>query len=60
MPLTPFERLLEQQRLPAQPSRALIRREYFYFLRRLAIAGLSLETMNCSCGDVQKLRSGTS
>jgi voltage-gated potassium channel len=42
MPMTPFERLLEQQRLPAQPSRALIRREYFYFLRRLAIAGLSL------------------
>ena len=48
MPLTPFERLLEQQRLPAQPSRALIRREYFYFLRRLAIAGLSLAILMVS------------
>src|SRR5205085_7120354 len=42
MPLTSFERLLEGQRLPAQPSRELIRREYSYFLRRLAIAGLLL------------------
>ena len=48
MPLTPFERLLEQQRLPAQPSRALIRREYSYFLRRLAIAGLSLAILMVS------------
>src|SRR2546426_173575 len=48
MPLTPFERLLEQQRLPAQPSRALIRREDFYFLRRLAIAGLSLAILMVS------------
>src|SRR5207244_12025916 len=42
MPLTSFERLLEGQRLPAQPSRAIVRREYGYFLRRLAIAGLLL------------------
>src|SRR5947209_20159766 len=42
MPMTSFERLLEGQRLPAQPSRALVRREYGYFLRRLAIAGLLL------------------
>ena len=42
MPMTSFERLLEGQRLPAQPSRALVRREYTYFLRRLAVAGLLL------------------
>src|SRR5207248_345621 len=29
-------------KLPAQPSRDLVRREYVYFLRRLAIAGLLL------------------
>ncbi|MBV9212442.1 MAG: NAD-binding protein [Actinobacteria bacterium] len=42
MPRSSFEQLLEGQRLPAQPSRALVRREFGYFLRRLAVAGLSL------------------
>ena len=45
MPMTSFERLLEGQRLPAQPSRALVRREFTYFLRRLAVAGLLLAVL---------------
>ncbi len=42
MPISSFERLLEGQRLPAQPSRSMIRREYGYFLRRLGLATFSL------------------
>ncbi len=42
MPLSSFEQLLEGERLPVQPSRAIVRREFGYFLRRLAVAGLSL------------------
>ena len=45
MSMTSFERLLEGQRLPAQPSRALVRREFTYFLRRLAVAGLLLAVL---------------
>jgi voltage-gated potassium channel len=49
MRLMSLERITEGHHLPANPSRALVRRELIYFLRRLVVAALAL-TILMVCG----------